>query len=87
MFKLSEKNTKFIIGVIVIAIAFLLYFYELYLLRSFDTIDRAILSIIGFIILVAIVIWQATSMFKGKKTRPNYTMKGKWFKWDMSGKV
>lgn len=52
-----------------------------------NTIDKTILSIIGFIILLAIVIWQAVDMFKGKKKRAGYSMKGSWFKTDMSGKV
>lgn len=52
-----------------------------------DTIDKTVLSLIGLIILLTIVIWQATDMFKGKKKRAGYSMKGSWFKWDMSGKV
>ena len=74
-------------GVITIAVAFSLYFYMLYSLRFMETLDKVILSIIGFIILFAIIIWQASDMFKGKKNRPSYSMKGSWFRWDMSGKV
>ena len=74
-------------GIFTIGLAFILYFYVLFSLRSLDQIDRVVLSSIGFIILLAIIIWQSSLMFKGRKSRPSYVVKGRWYNRGPYGKI
>lgn len=79
---MGPKNPK--VRISILLIAFVLYFWVLFLIRNLPKIDMFVLSAIGFIVLLSFAIWSSTAFIK-KERYDSYNVRGHWFK-DNRGK-